>query len=190
MKREKIETKTIVKGSVVEEKVPFMSKFTVSFADGMTATLNGLITASGLTYYYVTYLGLSSSWASFAWILFGIWNAINDPIFGFITDHTHSKLGRRIPFIRYGAPLIAAAFILTWFPWDAASQGWLMAQMLICLFLFDTLYTAIASALYASCPLKWQLRIKQDLASLFGRCCSLSYRWGYHSFSSQLLDLK
>lgn len=148
MKREKIETKTIVKGSVVEEKVPFMSKFTVSFADGMTATLNGLITASGLTYYYVTYLGLSSSWASFAWILFGIWNAINDPIFGFITDHTHSKLGRRIPFIRYGAPLIAAAFILTWFPWDAASQGWLMAQMLICLFLFDTLYTAIASALY------------------------------------------
>ena len=148
MKREKIKTKTIVKGSIVEEKVPFMSKFTVSFADGMTATLNGLITASGLTYYYVTYLGLSSSWASFAWILFGIWNAINDPIFGFITDHTHSKLGRRIPFIRYGAPLIAAAFILTWFPWDAASQGWLMAQMLICLFLFDTLYTAIASALY------------------------------------------
>lgn len=148
MENEKIETTTIVKNNVVEEKVPFMSKFTVSFADGMTATLNGLITASGLTYYYVTYLGLSSGWASIAWILFGVWNAINDPIFGFITDHTHSKLGRRIPFIRYGAPLIVAAFILTWFPWNAASQGWLMAQMLICLFLFDTLYTAIASALY------------------------------------------
>jgi len=148
MENEKIETKVIIKNDIVEEKVPFLSKFTVSFADGMTATLNGLVTASGLTYYYVTYLGLSSTWASIAWIIFGIWNAINDPIFGFITDHTHSKLGRRIPYIRYGAPLIAAAFILVWFPWNAASQGWLMAQMLICLFLFDTLYTAIASALY------------------------------------------
>ena len=146
MENEKIETTTIVKNAVVEEKVPFISKFSVSFADGMTATLNGLMTG-GLTYYFTKFLTLDPGLAATAWIIFGIWNAINDPIFGFITDHTHSKLGRRIPYIRYGAPLIAIFFAITWIPWGS-TDGALFAQLLICLFLFDTLYTAIATALY------------------------------------------
>jgi len=152
---------TAVVNNVIEEHIPFKSKFSVSFADGMTATLSGLITGGGLLFFYQTYLGLDASFAYWVWIIYGIWNAVNDPLFGFITDHTHSKIGRRLPFIRYGAPLLALAFIMAWFPWtggeavvagvDAVNnpvQWTLFWQMLLTLFLFDTMYTAIASALY------------------------------------------
>ena len=84
------------------------------------------------------------------WLLFGIWNAVNDPLFGYISDRTRSKLGRRMPYIRYGAPLYAIAFIFCWLPLPGTqnNQAVLFLQLLIGLFVFDTFYTAIASAVY------------------------------------------
>jgi len=80
-------------------------------------------------------------------LIFGIWNAINDPLFGFISDRTKSNLGRRIPYIRYGAPIIALGFILFWINFSN-TQAVLFWQMLISLFIYDTLYTAIATSIY------------------------------------------
>jgi len=38
-------------------------------------------------------------------ISFGVWNAINDPIVGAMSDRTRTRIGRRKPFIVIGAPL-------------------------------------------------------------------------------------
>lgn len=137
-------------GSIMEEKIPLHSKIWLAAADGGVGILSGLVTGGGMTYYFTKWMGMKPSLASLAWLIFGIWNAVNDPLFGFISDHTKSKLGRRIPYIRYGAPIYAASFILCWvaFPWAGASQGAMFAQMLVSLFLFDALYTAIATSLY------------------------------------------
>ncbi|MBV1735189.1 MAG: MFS transporter, partial [Candidatus Desulforudis sp.] len=77
-------------------------------------------------------------------------NAINDPLFGFISDRTKSKLGRRIPYIRYGSPIIGIAFILSWLIIGGpdASQTVMFIQMTLLLFIFDALYTAIATSIY------------------------------------------
>lgn len=133
-----------------EKKVPAKSAIWLAFADCMCALLCSAAEGSVLTYFYVYHMGLNWGLASVAWIVFGVWNAVNDPIYGFIADRTKSKLGRRIPWIRYGAPFIALSFILTWikFPAMQGNQAFLMTQMMICLFFFDLLYTAIASALY------------------------------------------
>ncbi|MFR6457057.1 MAG: MFS transporter [Roseburia faecis] len=70
-------------------------------------------------------------------------------MFGYISDRTKSKLGRRIPYIRYGAILIAGVFILSWVQWfSTGSNVQMFAQMLISLFFFDMLHTAIATSLY------------------------------------------
>jgi len=102
-----------------------------------------------LNYFYLTYLHLDAVWVSLAWILFGIWNAINDPIYGFISDHTKTKIGRRKPYIRYGGPILALLFILMWVvvPWEG-NQVAMFVQMMVTLFLFDTVWTAVASAIY------------------------------------------
>lgn len=132
-----------------KEKVKVSSKFWLSFADCMCATLNGLVTGGGMSYFFTKFMGMEEHLASIVWIIFGIWNAFNDPLFGYLSDRTKSKLGRRIPYIRYGSVFYAIAFIIIWLRWPfGGSQGVLFAQMLITLFLFDTLYTAIATSLY------------------------------------------
>lgn len=133
-----------------EEFVPLKSRVWISAADAACALLGGIVVNGALTYYFTRWRGLDRDLAAVIWILFGIWNAINDPLFGYISDRTKSGLGRRVPYIRYGAPLYALAFIACWLNWPSAdgSQTLLFIQFLILLFLFDSLYTAIATSLY------------------------------------------
>lgn len=133
-----------------EKKVPLHSAMWLAGADSMCGLLCGFAEGGVLTYFFVYFLGLNWGVASIVWILFGIWNAVNDPLYGFIADHGHHKLGRRIPWIRFGAPVYTMLFILTWvaFPSMRQNQVFLGFQMAICLFFFDMLYTAIASAIY------------------------------------------
>src|SRR5512138_3125999 len=86
-----------------EEHVPVKSRVWVSAADGACATLGGLATGGALTYYFTIWRGLDQTLAGYIWILFGLWNAINDPLFGYLSDRTKHNLGRRIPYIRFGA---------------------------------------------------------------------------------------
>lgn len=131
-----------------EESIPLKSRIWVSAGDGSIGFLQNLIGGGALTYYFTRVLALSPELASLAWVLFGIWNALNDPLIGFIADRTKSPIGRRKPYIRYGAPILALSFTLFWVQLPTSSQTVLFIQLLFCLFLYDTLYTAIASALY------------------------------------------
>lgn len=135
---------------LVEPKVKTSAAVWLGVANASTGLLCAFAEGTALTYFYHNFLGLNE-WASgFVWILFGIWNAINDPIYGFLADRTKSKLGRRRPWIRYGAPLMAVLFAITWisFPAMKGNQWFLGFQMGISLFLYDIVYTAIASAIY------------------------------------------
>jgi len=133
-----------------EETVPTSTAVWISAADGSMGILQAVIGGGALTYYFTRVMGLDPALAGMVWLIFGIWNAVNDPLFGYIADRTRSKLGRRKPYIRYGAPLVLVAFISMWIPFSSgpSAQWALFAQMLVGLFLYDTLYTAIASAIY------------------------------------------
>lgn len=132
-----------------EERVPLASRIWISLADASVAILQSLVAAGALTYYFVNIRGLSLEYTGIVWLLFGIWNAVNDPLFGYISDRTKSALGRRIPYIRFGTPIFIISFILFWLDLPGVeSQLGLFLQMLLVLFVYDTLYTAIATSLY------------------------------------------
>lgn len=133
----------------MKEKISVKSKFWLNIADCFSTTMNSLITGGGLTYMFVTYRGMSPRLSGLVWLLFGIWNALNDPLFGYISDRTRSNLGRRIPYIRYGSVFYGLIFALSWqdIPFFSSQTG-MCIQMLISLFLFDMLYTAIATSIY------------------------------------------
>jgi glycoside/pentoside/hexuronide:cation symporter, GPH family len=136
--------------ALVEEHVPLKSRVWISGADAAAGILQSLVAGGALTYYFTILRGLSLELSGIVWLLFGVWNAVNDPLFGYISDRTKTRLGRRIPYIRFGAPLFVLGFILFWVyvPGSEGSQWTLFAQMLVALFLYDTLYTAIATSIY------------------------------------------
>ncbi len=122
--------------------------------------------------FYQDYLGLEASWIGVAAIIYAIWNALNDPIFGYITDSTRSKHGRRIPYMRYTAPFLALTFILVWFAPPQAGQQGIFWWMLISMLLYDTAYTMIGLVYSALLPEVTELDAERNSlqisSSLFG----------------------
>lgn len=96
-----------------------------------------------LTIYYQDYLGLGANWIALAMAFYAVWNALNDPIFGHITDRTRSKLGRRIPYLRFTAPFFALTFSLVWFAPEHAPEASQFIWMLVTMLLYDTCYTIL-----------------------------------------------
>ena len=63
-----------------------------------TSLISGMYGAL-LPIFYQDYLGLQARWIALASVVYAIWNAVNDPLFGYITDSTRARLGWRIPYI-------------------------------------------------------------------------------------------
>jgi glycoside/pentoside/hexuronide:cation symporter, GPH family len=108
----------------------------------------GLSTISGvfgalLPIFYQDYLGLSARWIALASILYAVWNALNDPVFGYLSDSTRSRRGRRIPYMRWTAPFLALTFILVWLAPQKAGDVTLFLWMLLGMVLYDSCYTMI-----------------------------------------------
>ena len=116
-----------------------------------TSLISGVFGAL-LPIFYQDYLGLSARWIALASLIYAIWNALNDPIFGYLSDSTRSKHGRRIPYMRYTAPFLAATFILVWLAPQHAGDFSLFMWMLVSMVLYDGCYTMIGLVYSALLP--------------------------------------
>lgn len=126
-------------------------KFTWGIAALGTALISGIYGAL-LPIFYQDYLGLAARWIATASVIYAIWNALNDPLFGYLTDSTRSRWGRRIPYMRFTAPFLALTFVLVWFAPPKAGQEALFWWMLVSMLLYDTCYTIIGLAYSALLP--------------------------------------
>ncbi len=134
---------------------PARLSFNYKFFWGVAALGTSMISGTYgglLTIFYQDYLGLSAAWIGIAATVYAIWNAFNDPLFGYITDSTRSKRGRRIPYMRFTAPFLALTFILVWLAPPQAGQQTLFWWMLITMLLYDTCYTIIGLVYSALLP--------------------------------------
>ena len=107
-----------------------------------------------LSIFYVDYLGLVGPYAYLVVIMsiaYAFWNAFNDPLFGFYSDRSKSKKGRRIPFMRYTAPFLGLTFIIVWFAPIGPDKISIFWWMLVTTFLYDTGYT-IVFLIYSALP--------------------------------------
>jgi len=67
-------------------------------------------------------MGISPIWAANVFLFGRIWDAVTDPVMGFITDNTRTRLGRRRPYFIIGAPIVLISFIMMWYPLSSGSE--------------------------------------------------------------------
>lgn len=113
--------------------------FTFSWGN-FANTLVYQVLGNRVQFFYIDIMRLSPAIAGTVWTLFGIWNMINDPLMGQVTDRTRTKMGRRVPYVLFGAIPLGLSFFFLWTPPDG--NPWVLAAyFFIMLFIFDTLYT-------------------------------------------------
>jgi glycoside/pentoside/hexuronide:cation symporter, GPH family len=113
----------------------------ISYSFGNFAnTIAYQIFGNRINFYYVDVLGLNASVAGILWSVYGLWNAVNDPLMGQISDRTRSRFGRRVPYVALGAIPLGVSFFLLWTP-PSQHPFTLAAYFLMILFIFDTLYS-------------------------------------------------
>jgi GPH family glycoside/pentoside/hexuronide:cation symporter len=108
----------------------------------------GLLTYSTfntfIQYFYTTVMGLPPEWVGRGWFAFGFWNAVNDPVAGWLSDRTATRWGRRRFFIGLLAIPTAIAFALVWLPpFDRDNSSALLVYFLVIISLYDLLQTII-----------------------------------------------
>ena len=97
-------------------------------------------------------VGLEARIASVAALIGVIWDAINDPLVGMLSDRVHSKWGRRRPFlIIFAIPFGLAYLLMYWAPpWQ--NQVILALHMTLAYIFSDTLQTLVAVPFYTLTP--------------------------------------
>lgn len=105
---------------------------------GMTANLM----AFSLLYFLTNVAGLNPAIASLAVLIGKIWDGVNDPIVGFLSDRTQSARGRRHSWMIWGSVPFGLAFFFMWLVpnWSPMLKFIYYAAVVV---IFDTAYTAV-----------------------------------------------
>ncbi len=124
----------------------------ISYSFGNFAnTIAYQVFGNRIQFYYVDILGLNAATAGVLWTLYGLWNAVNDPLMGQVSDRTRSRFGRRVPYVAFGAIPLGLSFFFLWTP-PTHSPWALAAYFFMILFIFDTLYSLTIIAYNALFP--------------------------------------
>lgn len=97
--------------------------------------------SSFILFFYVDHLGAPLGPIALFLALQALWHAVLNPLTGAVSDHTRTRLGRRIPYILFGALPLGAVFFWMWDPQGPRSR--LPLDFAISVGLFDLLYLLV-----------------------------------------------
>jgi glycoside/pentoside/hexuronide:cation symporter, GPH family len=124
-----------------EPKLSFSTKLAYGAGDlgpAITANILGVF----LLIFFTNVAGLKPHLAGSILMIGKIWDAINDPIVGVMSDRTQSRWGRRHPWMIFGAIPFGITFILQWLVPPLNEWG-LFTYYVFVAVLFNTFYTAV-----------------------------------------------
>lgn len=104
----------------------------------------GSILVFFLLFFFTDVVGLSPGLAGSVLLVGKVWDAINDPLVGWLSDRTQSRWGRRFPWMLWGAVPLGVSFWMLWLIPPFTSQGQLFTYYTFVLFLFYAALTVVA----------------------------------------------
>lgn len=127
-------------------EVPFQQKAAFGAGHFVLNLLPGVLGVY-LQVFILTAFGMDPVWAGLLGGLPRVFDALTDPLMGFISDNTTSKWGRRRPYIFSGAIISGILFILMWQLDENASQTFNFWYVMILQILFLVGNTMFATPL-------------------------------------------
>jgi GPH family glycoside/pentoside/hexuronide:cation symporter len=124
-------------------KLPTWRKWMYGSGD-LGFSLTSTIVAAYFAIFLTDVVGIRPALAAIAIGIGRTWDYLNDPLFGYISDHTRSRWGRRRPYLLFGPIPFAIIFTLMW--WRPPIQGD-VALVIYYAFIF-VLYDAAATMIY------------------------------------------
>ena len=158
-------------------EVVYGKKQKVSFALGSLGHwfINAAFSTWVLTFYFAA-VGLRIELIMLAFVIWTIWNAFNDPLIGYLSDRTHTRFGRRKPYIVIGILPMAIIEIIIWLPPNPIQGEQLtFIYLLLMLVLYDTFYTMLSlpydslfPELYSSVEQRAEVNTYKQILSTIG----------------------
>jgi GPH family glycoside/pentoside/hexuronide:cation symporter len=100
--------------SVTSKKLDFKTKLAYGAGD-LGPAITGNIATFYMMFFFTNVAGIPAGLAGSILMIGKIWDGINDPMVGMLTDKTQSRRwGRRLPWLLYGAIPFAFFFFLQW----------------------------------------------------------------------------
>jgi glycoside/pentoside/hexuronide:cation symporter, GPH family len=114
-------------------------------------SLSSFVVSTYVGYFYIAVIGLPPRWVGWGLFLFSWWNALNDPLVGWLSDRTRTRWGRRVPYIALLALPLALTFAAIWRP-PAGGRVGIAGYMLGVITVNDLLYSMVALNAVALLP--------------------------------------
>jgi glycoside/pentoside/hexuronide:cation symporter, GPH family len=96
--------------------------------------------------------GLSLSNAALVILIGRVWDAVTDPVMGYLTDRTRSRWGRRRVYLLFGAIPFGLLFAMLWFRPATQNPLLLTAYFTVVYLLYVIMYTMITMPYFALTP--------------------------------------
>ncbi len=114
----------------------------------LTSTIMGVY----FLFFMIEVVGLRPAVAALPILIGKIWDFVNDPIFGHLSDRTRTRWGRRRPYLLFGALPLAFTFTMLWYKPGFETTSALVIYYSVAYIIFEASATMLYMPYFALTP--------------------------------------
>jgi GPH family glycoside/pentoside/hexuronide:cation symporter len=141
----------LVSMQTLKHKLPFWLKLLYGSGDWGLSSI-GMMRSIFYALYLTDVVGIEPRLASLGALVGIVWDAVNDPLIGMLSDRMQTRWGRRRPFLLWFAFPFGLSFVILWSAPNWESQIALTIYVTLAFMISDTLTTLVAMPYLALTP--------------------------------------